>query len=532
MSSKSQKDNTSPEGQLEKIRAYARQNDIDLIQEFTEIESGGVILARAYNPKSPIYKCLRMAERGEIQCIVADISDRWGRGDVIAVLEFMFEQAGAQVLYATPGRDKSTLQGFVVHQTDALVSGIERIRIRDRMMTGKMNAVRRGQLLVLGRPPWGFNVERQFDALGRRISTELIPIPSEQQTYLRMRDMVMLNGLSLRGVAKRLTDEGIPVPDARHGKRKANATWRASSVTKIMRNPVYGGRWYYGRIETKSVDTVKGRKSRQVRTRTLDEMPYVEVKGFTPWDEWLALQAKMDTHGDLFVKPTKNQYLLRGMIRCAQCGYMLCGVPVHHHSGTELYYRCRPSRHHAERKCASRSINAGDAERQVWDRVVAWLLDDVSIEAGRREMGDSPAVAGLEQALAGLERQKKDLHDEMRRTLRAYTRKLAGMTLALLEEEQARITDEMARIDKQIQTVRGEIAQAQQAQREMAQAGELKAKLADALRGGVDIPFEMKQKWLKALRLAGVWNADTETLSITCLIGQVEIPLKRYASRR
>jgi site-specific DNA recombinase len=532
VSTQSQKDNTSPDGQLQRIKEYARQNDIDLIHEFIEVESGGVILARAFNPQSPIYKCLRLAERGEIDCIIADVPDRWGRGDVIPILEFMFQRAGAAVLYAAPGRDKDTMAGFVAHSADMLVSGIERLRIRERMMGGKLNAVRRGQLMLLGRPPYGYEAERQFDAVGRRTSTRLIPIATDRLVYLRMVDMVMRGGLSMRAVAKRLTDDGVPAPDVRHGKRDAAAPWRASSVTKIMRSPVYGGRWYYGRLETKSVDTTAGRKSRQVRARSLDEMPYIEVEGFITWAEWQALQARIDTHGDLFIKPTKNQYLLRGLLRCAACGYTLTGVPVHHHGGIDLYYRCRPARHKAEERCHARALNARDVEAQVWAQFCAWLLDDGMVARLGPLVNAGNTIEGLESALRGLEKQKTGLGDELRRALQAYTRALAGATLAMLEEEQARIDTEMKRIDKEIQTVRGAIDQAQEGQRAAAGAGQLRGELAARLGGGVEVPFEVRRQWLRAARLAGVWDSDTETLSITCVFGSADMKIQKYAARR
>jgi site-specific DNA recombinase len=537
VSTPGQADNTSPAGQIERCKAYAASNNLTVVTEAVEVESGGLILARAYNPSSPVYHALRMAERGEIDCVVFDIADRIGRGDVIPVFEFLFRQAGADVHYAQ-ATDTSTLSGFIAHSAQSLISGVERINIKTRMSTGRVNAVRRGQLLGTGsKAPYGYTYEREFDEVGRRLSTRLVPVASERETWMRMYRMVMDDNMALAKVARVLTDEGVPPPSRTHAQRKPlpeggkHVGWGYSTVRSILTSPVYGGRWYYGREETRMIDTERGSKSRVVRKRKLSEIPYVEIEGFIAWHKWEALQEHLKTRNAQFIRNTKRDYLLRGLVRCTTCGHIMTGKSHEAAKGNiQRYYACtRDWQGHA--RCTARPVSANDIDEQVWQVVAGWLLDDANLAEGLEDADDDAALLPLQSALSALEAQRVQLAAETKRIVRAYAKRLNNVTLAALEDEQARIESEMNHIDSQIEDVKRDIHALHDAARQRERAGEVMEELRQAFADTTDVTITMRRKWLRDIGLLAVWDAPHDTLAISSLLGEATIISRRYATR-
>jgi site-specific DNA recombinase len=340
----------------------------------------------------------------------------------------------------------------------------------------------------------------------------------------------MDDNMALAKIARVLTAAGVPPPQRAHAQRKREG-WGYSTVRSILTNPVYGGRWYYGREETKLVDTERGSKSRVVRRRKLDEIPFVEVEGFISWDDWTALQEHLKTRNAQFIRTTKREYLLRGMIRCATCGHIMTGKSHVTDAGhTQRYYACARDWHGGAR-CTARPVSANDIDDQMWATVTRWLTDDANIAEGLGGGDDDAALAPLHSALSALEAQKVQLAAETRRIVKAYTKRLSGVTLSALEDEQRRIDTETAHIDSQIEGVRADIHTLHDAARLRERVGELKLEMAWRLAGASAMTVPMRQKWLRDIDLRAVWDAGRDTLIVSSLIGHAEIVSKRYGVR-
>jgi site-specific DNA recombinase len=268
-----------------------------------------------------------------------------------------------------------------------------------------------------------------------------------------------------------------------------------------------------------------------VRRRKLDEIPFVEVEGFISWDDWTALQEHLKTRNAQFIRTTKREYLLRGMIRCATCGHIMTGKSHVTDAGhTQRYYACARDWHGGDR-CAARPVSANDVDAQVWQVVSGWLLDDANIAEGLDGADDDAALMPLQSALAALEAQRAQLAAETRRIVRAYAKRLNNVTLSALEDEQARIESEMNHIDSQIEDVKRDIHTLHDAARRRERVGSLKDTMAEKLRDPSKVTPAIRREWLRDIGLLAVWDAPHDTLAISSLLGEATIISRRYATR-
>ena len=250
VSTTGQLDNTSPEGQLVRCRKYALAQHYEIVTERIEAISGIFVLARSiYN------ELLDMAADSQIDVIVVDIPDRLGRGDAIAKCELLAQMNGAKVEYASPGRDTSTVEGFVQKSAEQMVSGIERINIRRRMMEGKQDWARNGNVIATSFRVYGYDYERKYDSLGRRVACGLVPIENQVKTVARIFEWYVYDGKSTYAVARQLTDDGVPTP-------RGSKEWTPATVKTILQNETYCGVWHYRKHDVMYQDTADGVKQK------------------------------------------------------------------------------------------------------------------------------------------------------------------------------------------------------------------------------------------------------------------------------
>jgi site-specific DNA recombinase len=539
VSTRGQKDNSSPDAQIERMRQACEARRIRVVSEFREVESGATIMSRAFNPQSPIYQTLRMAERGEINAVMFDLPDRLGRGDVIAQLELLYRLAGAQVIYAQPGRERDTLPGKVMHLADQLTSEVERDNIRRRLDGGKWARAREGRVIITATPPYGYRYKRIMNAQGRKIGATMRLYKNEVLVWLvgyhwlvgkvdaqgksKYEDELVARGIAQRAreidpaqaprpasiheVCRRFEVMGIPSP-------KGAPRWAHISISRMYRSKVYSGVHEYGKARTTQADTPKGKRKVVLGWRSADEVVAVPVPAVISMDAWRRLQAVLDEGAARNARPAKYEYLLRGCIRCAHCGYVMASVPVINtrseiRSAT-LYYDCRWSRPKPEQTCHARRLPAKYTDRAVWDVVVGWLSSPATAAAvpGRREAG----IESMQRTQAALRQQRAGLDKETARLL-AFVRQATGRTmLAEARKQEAELERRIAAIDEQIAAIDEQIAAARRMQGEQRAAQSLR----EAMAGLISKPLSHAQKRvvIETMQVSAVWDSDAGALVI------------------
>jgi site-specific DNA recombinase len=241
--------------------------------------------------------------------------------------------------------------------------------IRERSVAGTNRVAETGAWLG-GIVPYGYRKVGQRREARLVISEEMIPGLSMSEAEV-IREVFRLAGMerkSCRCIAKRLQDLGIPYAYARDGlaelgrrKQRTSGMWWAGRVRGLLINKTCMGIHEFGK---------RAVKTRQVIVRTV---PAIVTEAL--WHK-----AQQTLHSNLLFsqRNAKNQYLLRGLIKCGSCGRTYVGIAATRPDGRrEFYYRCNGA-HSAsvlggERRCRSKSVRGKELESQVWSDVEAFL---------------------------------------------------------------------------------------------------------------------------------------------------------------
>jgi site-specific DNA recombinase len=297
-------------------------------------------------------------------------------------------------------------------------------------------------------------------------------------------------------IAEHLNRIGVPcayVRDERmvsRGKRKTRTSglWRPGRVRNLLVGTTYMGRHEYGKRSRNP--------KRQLIMRTVPPIVTEEI--------WQKAQQTLKSNVLFSKRHSCRQYLLRGLMKCGQCGLTYIGVANRRPSGKqEFYYRCNGK--HGTRgiygangqRCPSKDVNGSFLEQAVWGDVEAFLRNPKSVieqlqQRLAAERSDSKRsrerLARLENALAakGIERD---------RVLGLFRRGRIGETD--LDRQMDQIGTEeaslRANIDDLAATLRGVADGAAQLQSTQA--------LLEKLRGRLDagLSWEVKRQLVEAL---------------------------------
>jgi hypothetical protein len=482
-----------------------------VIAQVLEQQSGAMIESRR-----TFHDLLAMARRGEIDAIRIDRPDRLGRGDAQAVLRYAARQAGVVLLWNTPAPDENTTRGMIDALFQQFESGIERIKIRDRFIHGKLARAKAGRVLAVGKLIYGWQAIPELDAKSRRIGTRVEFVTSEINI---VRDMArwVLEGMSIRGAVTRLNGMEIPSP---RGK-----AWRPSTVAAILRSTMLKGVWTYNRREMQLVDTPAGQRRKLVRRRDPGEFIEVAVPGIMAAPDWDTLQAAIARNRiEAFRKKPKRDYLVRGMMRCAGCAKSYTALSAVQHitlAGEERVYAYYLRAGDRCAKCGR--IKADTVDGAVWAQVVAWLGDDAALDEGLPGVAQ-PDMSAWDGAIEAARKAERQAEAGLLGVLREKVGKAADdpalPLLADLEAEHARAVRSTRRRREEIEAER---ARAVAAIEERAALVDLRAELRRRLADG-GTPAG-RRAVAQALDVSCLYDASSRRLTVASVCGSVTIDL-------
>jgi DNA invertase Pin-like site-specific DNA recombinase len=204
----------SLEAQESRIRAYA----VAIGREFDEvIVDAGVSAKTLVRPG--MSRVLAGVRDGSIGTVIALKLDRLTRStrDLGDLLE-IFKRSGAALVSISESLDTETAAGRMVVNMLGVVAQWEREAIAER--TAIALGHKREQRTVYGSTPFGY----------RREGERLVADDAQHAALRTIREMLAA-GASLRQVAARLTDDGVPPPRGR--------AWYGSSVRAIANSRIY-----------------------------------------------------------------------------------------------------------------------------------------------------------------------------------------------------------------------------------------------------------------------------------------------------
>lgn len=178
-----------------------------------------------------------------------------------------------------------------------------------------------------------------------------------------------LQGRSLAGIARELNDRGVLCPsqdDPGRNRNRVCGMWSVTTVKTILANPRYTGREVWNRRQAAGGTGRATVTGEAVVSNTLTHPALVSEKDFVAVQQVRAERATADGG--------KRRYLLRGLLRCGQCGRRMDVHWVHQRAG----YRCR----HGYRSTRSRPSAAPDNVYLREDQILRRMTLGVEPHAG------------------------------------------------------------------------------------------------------------------------------------------------------
>lgn len=303
---------------------------------------------------------LNYAETAGFDVLIVHALDRLARDPYIRrTLELEFERRGAIVEYVIGDYDQ-TPEGEVRKDLDATFAKWENAKRVERSLRGKRGKAERG-LFVAGRPPFGYVIDSK--AAGG------LAIDEKQAEIIRLIfKLYTVDGLSIRGIAEKLTSDQTPNHSGLVG-------WGKSSVAKILANTTYIGRCYYNKNQ-------RTQNGRQLVER--DKSKWIEIRVTPIVDRALfdAAQAKLQENQLTIRRNPSRFYLLGGMVYCPECerpySSQTAKAGNQRRAVDAQSYRHRASHGH----CQNRQISARRLEPIVWAEITNLLLDPDKLRNG------------------------------------------------------------------------------------------------------------------------------------------------------
>ena len=411
VSSERQEREETVQSQLEVLRAHASAQGYGAPAEFVDEGRSG------YDLNRPALDRLRDAvAAGAVDVVLVHEIGRLARDHPDQALLLRELRKRVRVEFVKHPTDDSPEGQLLEHMLGAIANFEGRV-IADRTRRGRQHWVEQGALVTSG-VPYGYRfVPRTAD---HRATME---IDEGQGAVVReIFAMLVEERMACRAICRRLTERGTLAP-------KGGRIWHPSVLQRIRTNTAYIGRFVYGKNEAAEPQRafkpvgVRNRKNSSRKALPPKQWVTIPCPPLIAEETFEAAQAQLAANAQFSPRHnTRNEYLLRGLMRCGKCGRSYVGKVVGRPNGKRTrYYHCRgtdPYNTAPGGVCPGNGhINADAAERTVWETVLDLLQPDVlAAEYRRRQAADNQGGESAEGAkaqadLKALERQERHWQD-------------------------------------------------------------------------------------------------------------------------
>ena len=395
----------SPDSQLKAIRKYAKEHNMILPEEFIFVDEG---ISGRKAEKRPSFQ--RMIGTAKMHPKKFDIILLWkfsrfarNRQDSIVYKSMLRKQCGIDVISISEqlGEDNTSIL------IEALIEAMDEyysLNLAEEVKRGMNEKFSRGG--VVSQPPFGYKMMNGIFA------------PDEvNASVVQMMFNDYLSGMGTRQIASKLNYMGL--------RSSKGNPFENRTVEYILTNPTYLGKLRRSKIFDKS-DRFRQSKENIVIVNGKHE-PIISE------DIFEKVQQKLSENKKLF-KPYSRQtpveFMLKGMVRCDNCGATLTMLSSH------KYLQCHQ---YAKGACkVSHSISVKKLNEAVTEKIKSDLINmafEINVEK-ERPRSSSPNITAL------IERENKKLL----RVKEAYE---AGVdTIEEYKENKTKILSKIAELEK------------------------------------------------------------------------------------
>jgi site-specific DNA recombinase len=407
-----------------------------------------------YRYRAALDEILRMAERREFDLLCLDVLDRGlGRKGVSReVFRGQLRELGIHILSTEQSdhADDDSLEGQLMR----LLKGYKAEEEVNDFVRRSKNAIRHKALgdpekgippKVVGNTSRLYGYKYVLSPKGKRETLEpnydVIWVDSKGVAWTEVRVVVFMfrcakRRISLRAIARRLNDIGIPAPSISKGNKSKSKgiqaeklIWQASVVSRTLRHTGYSGKQIINKYRTAKVP---GRKWRQYTLTPKEEQIIVPIPALVS-EEWQAEIMKNLEQNRRWARRNNRQPELTlsrgGLGKCGNCGRNLSlqrrtnyykskpeGQRLH------IFYRCSTKSTGTLHKCRGCYVSAITLDNAAWEKALEIIRDPSIVDAEiAKRKSDDPTASRRKQInkeLASINAERNDLQATLLRMIR------------------------------------------------------------------------------------------------------------------
>ena len=296
-----QEDNSSLDEQDTVGRAYCEANGLIIGMVHREVFSG-----YQYRERDMLDLMRQRYRAGDIQGVVIRTLDRLSRSQVHnAILMEEMEHHGV-TLYCIKEAIDDTPMGKFIRMVLAFVAEMEREKIMDKTITGRINRAKEGKIVSGSKAPYGW--QWQYDDTG----TKRVILHPEEAAILKWMTEQYAEGVAAHNLRLQLNAKGIPSP--------TGMQWNDTTIVRLLSDERITGKnakifAYQNRITKQPLEPI--------------DLPDGTYPAIISEELFALVQQRRETNKAEAIRASKEplEYLLRaGFVKCAYCNKAMAAV--------------------------------------------------------------------------------------------------------------------------------------------------------------------------------------------------------------
>ena len=321
-------DGESLDYQEAKCKQYAELHDYDVIAVLSEAKSGYI----HYSLREKLTIARQFVREGLADAIIVFDLRRFSRNFVHSAMIFEeIESSGGEIISVSENIDNS-LTGKLIRSILAWSAESEREKIVEYANRHWQTRYEHNLPMGTGRAPYGWQ-------WGDTDKTYYSIEAEEAAVRFSIFHMFVELDMSLRGIAHKLTEDGILPPAKSRGASVKGAGWRPSTVHMMLTDVANIGVLQILKYTATLTSAGKPGMKRNELMRTIpDGLPAI-----VPLVLYERAQRKLKTNraDKSHLHRNPEDFLLKGHVMCATCGYAMVGrYRTSRHTHTYPYYAC------------------------------------------------------------------------------------------------------------------------------------------------------------------------------------------------